>query len=448
MSIIVIGGGYVGLTTAIIFAAKGHSVVCVEKSEDRLRHLLKGEVPFYEPGLDDLLKQVIESGNFQVTSDLVEAVVNAKAVFLAVGTPSLEDGSADLSQLQAAADQVGEALSNNQSHCCVVVKSTVLPGTTENVVKQAVLKYTKSGTVSFAMNPEFLRQGSAVNDALYPDRIVLGHEDKKGLEILREIYKPFDAPLIETAIQSAEMIKYTSNALLATLISFSNEIANICETVPGADVREVLDVVCMDRRITMNQDGAIYKPEITSYLKAGCGFGGSCLPKDVNALRSFATNNAVYAPLLDAVLSINKSRPTDLIKKLKLWYPDLAERSVGIIGITFKENTSDLRNSPGLSVVNELRNDGVTVNIWDPYLTDELRDSLQADSGSNFNDFLHKSKVYILTSNCLNHAELEQLYSLANHENGVSIIDGRGYLNKSSLGKNTNYYSPGVCAVA
>lgn len=371
MRVAVIGAGYVGLVTGVGLATVGHDVTCVEINASRVAAINAGHSPLHEPGLTERLRGVLAAGRFRAVSALPPAVRAAQVILICVGTPSAPTGEIDLQAVQGAAQQIGQALRQVQGYRVVVVKSTVIPGTTEDIVGPAVWAAAGQGPedIGLAMNPEFLREGHALSDFLEPDRIVVGAIDERAAGVMRELYAPFNAPLIVTNPRTAEMIKYTSNALLATLISFSNQIAAICEATPDVDVEAVMDAVHMDRRLTPVIDGQPVQPGVLTYLRAGAGFGGSCLPKDVKALRAYA--RAVNAPteLLDAVLAINDQRPRHLISLAEHALGSLTGRTVAVLGLTFKPGTDDLRDSPALRVVELLQEAGAHVRSYDPMIT-------------------------------------------------------------------------------
>jgi len=356
----VAGSGYVGLVTGCCLAEVGHDVVCIDIDPRRVAAIEAGEPLFHEPELPELLREVVGNGKLRAQTDVAGGVADADVTFIAVGTPS-SNGEIDLTHVKQAAAQIGEGLRRNPNYHVVVVKSTVVPGTTESVVRDAL-----GIDVGLAMNPEFLREGSAVSDFRNPDRIVIGQSDARAGQRVAELYRNFDCPKIFTTLANAEMIKYASNSLLATLISFSNEIAALCEATPGTDVDEVLDAVHLDRRLSPVIDGRRIAPPILSFLRAGCGFGGSCLPKDVTALRTFAEKRGVHAPLLASVLAVNASRPSRLVRAAAEALGSLRGATIAVIGLAFKAGTDDLRESVALRVIDDLRNAGASVRAYDP----------------------------------------------------------------------------------
>ncbi len=318
MKISIIGAGYVGLVTGLVFAEKGHEVVCVDYLADKVKKINEGKCPVHESGLDDLLKKNIGK-RFSASTDLRKAVLESEISFICVGTPN-KNGNVDLSFLESAARDVGAALKDKKEYHAVVVKSTVLPGTTEEVILPKLIESSgkKVGEFGIAMNPEFLAEGSAVKDALEPGRIVIGSLDVKTRSLLEKLYYGFNAPKVHTNIKTAEMIKYASNSLLANLISFSNEIANISELKGGIDVKEVMEAVHLDKRLTPRINGEIIKPGILSFLMAGCGFGGSCFPKDVEALNRMALAYTVLGKSKSAKSTYQKVLEIDPLNSIAL----------------------------------------------------------------------------------------------------------------------------------
>lgn len=371
MRVAVVGTGYVGLVTAAGLAAVGHHVTCVDSDPHRVDSANRGVPPFYEPGLAELLSSALSGGRLGATVDLAEAVVGADVIFIAVGTPS-RDGEIDLDALSAAAESIGRCLAQSASWRLVVVKSTVVPGTTDTLVRGILEEASgrKAGSFGLCMNPEFLREGTAVEDFMKPDRIVIGQWDERSGRKLAEVYEPFDCPVLFTSLRNAEMAKYASNALLATLISFSNEMASICEATPGTDIDEVMSALHLDRRLNTFIDGRRHAPSILSYLKAGCGFGGSCLPKDILALRQFAKKNGVAANLLDSVMAVNAARPVALVAGVERALGTLEGAVIGVLGLAFKPASDDLRDSPALKIISLLNEKSAILRAYDPCVTE------------------------------------------------------------------------------
>ena len=354
MKIAMIGTGYVGLVSGVCFSDFGHTVVCVDRDAAKIDRLRAGEVPIYEPGLEDVMARNIAGGRLSFTTDLAEAVDGVDAVFIAVGTPTRRgDGHADLSYVHAAAEEIAAALTD---YAVVVTKSTVPVGTNREV--RRILERTRPGlALDVASNPEFLREGAAIDDFMRPDRVVVGTESARAAEIMAEIYRPLflrDFPILQTDIESAEMIKYAANAFLATKISFINEIATLCERV-GADVKQVAKGMGLDGRIG------------NKFLHAGPGYGGSCFPKDTSALARTGQEYGVPLRITEAVITVNDGVKRRMIDKvLDLCGGSVNGRTVAVLGVTFKPNTDDMREAPALTIVPALVGGGAAVRVVDP----------------------------------------------------------------------------------
>lgn len=354
MKIAMIGTGYVGLVSGVCFSDFGHDVVCVDKDPKKIEMLERGEVPIYEPGLDALMAKNVEAGRLSFTLDLAEAIDGAEAVFIAVGTPTRRgDGHADLTYVMAAAEEIAQTA---KDYVVVVTKSTVPLGTNRQV-KQTIRKANPKLDFDVASNPEFLREGAAIDDFMRPDRVVVGVQSDRAAEIMHELYRPLslrDYPVVVTDLESAEMIKYAANAFLATKITFINEIAALCEKV-GADVKQVSKGMGMDGRIG------------DKFLHAGPGYGGSCFPKDTKALARIGQEHAVPMQITETVIKVNEEVKRRMITKLE----DLCEgsfngKTIAMLGVTFKPDTDDMRDAPALTIVPALVGGGAKVRVCDP----------------------------------------------------------------------------------
>ncbi|RQW77986.1 MAG: UDP-glucose/GDP-mannose dehydrogenase family protein [Methanothrix sp.] len=353
MKISVVGGGYVGLVSSTCLAELGHDVEIIEIFEDKVRSINLGIPPIYEQGLQEMLSR--HAGNrLKATTDYSD-IANSNVILICVGTPPKNDGSADLSMIASASKAIGEALKDSKDYHVVAVKSTVPPGTTRNVVMPTVLEHSGkcSGEVGFVMNPEFLREGLAVQDFMNPDRIVIGSYDEAAGDLFAPIYQGLKAPMVRTSLTAAEMIKYASNAFLATKISFSNELGNVCKRL-GIDVYEVMNGVGMDHRISPH------------FLNAGAGFGGSCFPKDVSALIHLAKDVGEDPILLKSVVEVNERQPMRIIELLEKRVGNLAGKKVAVLGLAFKNDTDDARESRSIPVIAELIARGAKVKAYDP----------------------------------------------------------------------------------
>jgi UDPglucose 6-dehydrogenase len=354
MKIAMIGTGYVGLVSGVCFSDFGHEVVCVDKDPAKITRLEAGEAPIFEPGLDDLLARNVAAGRLSFTLDLAQALEGVDAVFIAVGTPTRRgDGHADLTYVMAAAEEIAQKL----DHYAVVVTKSTVPVGTNRRVKQILRKARPDLALDVASNPEFLREGAAIDDFMRPDRVVVGTDSDRAAEVMAGIYRPLflrDFPIVTTDLESAEMIKYAANAFLATKITFINEIAALCERV-GADVKEVAKGMGLDGRIG------------NKFLHAGPGYGGSCFPKDTQALARIGQEHAVPQRITEAVIAVNDATKLRMIEKLR----DLCDgsfngKTIAVLGVTFKPNTDDMREAPSLTIVPTLVGSGAKVRVVDP----------------------------------------------------------------------------------
>ncbi|MBI3582015.1 MAG: UDP-glucose/GDP-mannose dehydrogenase family protein [Nitrospinae bacterium] len=370
----VIGSGYVGLVTAACLADKGFHVVCADKNPEIVKKINSAVAPIHEKGLDDVLRRTVENGRLRAVESPREAAQGAEIVFIAVGTP-FDGNEIDLSQMKSACADIAPWLAGAKNRPVVVVKSTVVPTTAELVVVPLLEKLSaKKAGVDFGVcsNPEFLREGNAVADFNNPDRIVVGGLDSWAVEKVRKIYAWSDAPVVAVNPRTAEMIKYASNSLLATLISFTNEIANISYAAGGIDVKEVTAGLHLDFRLNPSVDGRRLNPNILTYIEAGCGFGGSCFPKDVSSLVSFAKSLDAPAGLLEKVMEINVKQPLRVLELVKGSIGALAGKKTAVLGLAFKPDTSDTRESPSIPLVRGLLGEGAEVIAYDPLVGDEF----------------------------------------------------------------------------
>src|SRR3989339_1522310 len=364
MNIAIIGTGYVGLVTGACFADLGNTVICVDNNKDKIASLKKLIMPIYEPGLDELVRRNVKEKRLCFSDDIKEALRKSKIIFIAVGTPPLDNGDADLTGVE----NVAKAIAKNLNGYKLIVEKSTVPVETGFWVEHTIkvnLPNAKKGKISFdvASNPEFLREGQAINDFMHPDRIVIGVESQDARELLCDLYKPLKTHLVVTDIKSAEIIKHASNSFLATKISFINAIAQICERV-GADVVKVADGMGMDKRIGR------------AFLDAGIGYGGSCFPKDLDAFITIARKNGYDFELLKATRDVNDSQKKLLVKKIKdaLWL--LKDKQIGVLGLSFKPNTDDLRSAPAIDIIKQLQAEGAKIKAFDPQSMDKAKDIL------------------------------------------------------------------------
>jgi len=440
MKVSIVGTGYVGLVTGACLAEKGHTVTCVDVDEEKVHQINNGHAPFFENGLDELLQKNVPHA-LQCTTNLENAVVNSDITLIAVGTP-FNGQTIDLADIERASREIGTALARKQGYHVVVVKSTVVPGTTEEVVLPILEEVSgkKAGNeFGVGMNPEFLREGEAVSDSMYPDRIVIGGIDQKTTEVLNDLYCGFPkVDRLRTNTKTAEMIKYASNSFLATTISFSNEIGNLCATLGGIDVVDVMKGVHLDKRLSpilANEERIV--PSLVSYLEAGCGFGGSCFPKDVMALSAHGTKAGNQMKILQAVLEVNKEQPQKILSLIEKHYPDLEGVSVAVLGIAFKPGTDDMRETPAIPVIQGLLSKGAKVKAYDPVVgikalklfshtkfsvSERLVDVIQGDI-----------QVIVVLTRWDEFLQIPQL--LSGKDPQPVVIDGRRMLNKQNIAK-------------
>ena len=353
MHISVIGTGYVGLVTGACFAEFGVDVTCADVDEGKISGLQKGTVPIYEPGLDHLVAKNAQAGRLRFTTNIRQAVEQALVIFLAVGTPPLPDGSPDLSFVEAAARSIGDHMNGYK---VVVTKSTVPIGTGEHIRKLITERQKAKVNFGVVSNPEFLREGAAINDFMRPDRVVIGSRDEEAIAIMKDLYRPLyliEAPFVITSLEAAELTKYAANAFLATKISFINEIANLCDRI-GCDVHDVARAIGMDKRIG------------SKFLHPGPGFGGSCFPKDTRALASVAKQFDSESLIVDAVIQVNDKQRHEMLKKIMNLVGDLRGKTVAVLGLAFKPETDDMREAPSIDIVRYLLDQGAQVKAYDP----------------------------------------------------------------------------------
>lgn len=439
MRVSVIGTGYVGLVTGVCLAEKGHQVTCVDSDGEKIAKIKRGVAPIYELGLEELLRKNTGKG-LEATTDLERAVLTTDLSFIAVGTPST-GGKIDLRYVQEVSHQIGLALRQKPSYHVVVVKSTVVPGTTQEVVVPILERASgKKAGLDFGvgMNPEFLTEGEAVQNFLFPDRIVLGGIDAQTLGYLEKLYAGFEGvERVATDPKTAEMIKYVSNCLLATMISFSNEIGNLCATLGGVDVVDVMKGVHLSQYLTTTLPGGHrISPAITSFLWAGCGFGGSCLPKDVQALIAHGQKHGLPMRLLEAVLRINEEQPEQVVSLLGRHFPSLRDVRISILGLAFRPDTNDIRESPAIPIIRRLLAEGATLKAYDPAAnqeTEKLFPNGQIQFCDELEQALHGVQAVILVTRWKEFYRLPDLLSRLNPQ--PILIDGRRMLDKRSVAR-------------
>ncbi len=423
-NITVIGAGYVGLVTGVCLADLGNRVVCLDIDEKKIENLKQGKLPIYEPGLDDLIERNIKAGRLLFTTSYEEALADAEFAFIAVGTPEGVDGEADLRYVRMAAKSIAEVM----DHPMIIVNKATVPVGTGDWVADLIRQY-RNGDIDFSVvsNPEFLREGSAISDFLDPDRVVLGSLDRDAAERVAQLYLPLRTTIMITDLRTAEMIKYASNAFLATRISFINEIANICEAL-GADVKEVATGMGYDQRIGHG------------YLDAGVGYGGSCFPKDVKALTYMAEIKGRHPQLLRAVMDINDDQRRQVVRKLEQALDGLRGKTVGLLGLAFKPNTDDMREAPAAYIARMLKSAGAEVRGYDPVAMEVATRTLPelelADSAYDLAEGCN-ALVVITEWNEFKNLDLARIRDLMA---GDVVIDGRNIYEPEQMNALGFYY--------
>ena len=439
MKVCVVGTGYVGLVSGACLAEKGHDVVCVDVDEAKIALINQGIPPIYEAGLETMLRNNV-GGRLRATSDLRSAVLGSEISLIAVGTPFKGD-EIDLCYVDQVARQIGEVLRDHPDYHVVVVKSTVVPGTTDERVLSALEAASgKKAGVDFGvgMNPEFLKEGDAISDFMNPDRIVMGGIDGRSLAKLRQLYAVFaGVDVLETNCKTAEMIKYTANALLATMISFANEIANLCSAIGGVDVTEVTRGVHLDKRLSpILPVGDRVVPGLTTYIEAGCGYGGSCFPKDVKALNAFGARKGMPMRLLNAVIDINSVQYQQVLARLYKHYDNLQGLRIAVLGLAFKPGTDDMRESPAIPIMQELLSRSARIKAFDPVAMKEAKRIFQnqpIDYCLTLADTVSNVDVVLVLTRWEEFKALPGLIEKASDP--PLVIDGRRMLDKNSIAR-------------
>ena len=422
MRIAMIGTGYVGLVSGACLSEFGHHVVCVDKLAEKIAALRDGKIPIFEPGLDEIVATNVRAGRLTFETDIAAAARGADAVFIAVGTPSRRgEGDADLQYVYAAAQEIASAL---DGYTVIVTKSTVPVGTSREV-ERIIRRVRPDAQIDMASNPEFLREGSAIEDFRRPDRVVVGCDTDRAREVMREIYRPLylhETPIVFTSRESSELIKYAANAFLATKITFINEMADLCEKV-GADVQDVARGIGLDGRIG------------NKFLHAGPGFGGSCFPKDTLALRKTAQDMGAPTRLVEAVVAVNDARKIAMVEKIDRAFGGVKGKTVAILGLTFKPNTDDMRDAPSLVIVPQLQAKGATIRAFDPEGAREARKLLNIELCKDAYDALDGADgVVILTE--------------WNEFRALDLVRVKGLLKRALMVDLRNIYKPAQMAGA
>ncbi|MDP0491146.1 MAG: UDP-glucose/GDP-mannose dehydrogenase family protein [Verrucomicrobiota bacterium JB023] len=434
MKLSIIGTGYVGLTTGACFAEVGHEVTCVDNNQEKVDMLLAGQIPIYEPGLEEIVKKNVAAGRLKFTTSTADGVRDGEVVFIAVPTPPQADGSVDLSFIEKVAREIAESLKPEYGFKVIVDKSTV-PVKTGQKVGETVRRYAPEGVeFSVASNPEFLREGCAVDDLLNPDRIVFGVDNEKAADLMRRIYSPFNAPVLVTDIESAELIKHAANSFLALKISYINAVARVCEK-SGADIEKVAEGIGMDERIGRR------------FLNAGLGYGGSCFPKDVKAFIAISESLGYPFELLKQVEQINDDQRKLFLDRIreKLWV--LQEKKIALWGLAFKQNTDDVRESVAIKLANDMLKEGAKVTGWDPQGMETAKRFGNLGEGFTYGDDMYScldgAEVLIIGTEWPEFANAD-LEEIKKRMRNPLVFDGRNLMEPENMAAaGIEYYSIG-----
>lgn len=443
MKIGIIGAGYVGLTTGICLASLKHKISIFDLDEEKLKKIRERKLPFFEKGLEEILEKVISTGDLIPQNDVNELVNQTDGCFICVGTPT-KNNTIDLTQIINSVKSITESIKTNQKkNYNIIIRSTIIPNTSRNVILPILNKEISELGFGLAVVPEFLREGNALNDFMNPDKIVIGSLNDDTKLFVKEIFSEFKdkCEFIETNLESSELIKYTNNAFFSMLISFSNEIANVSEKIPGVDPYKILRALISDKRITskINEEKVI--PSLESYLIPGCGFGGSCFPKDVQALLDYSNKNNVKTPLLKAILDINAERPNKMVLLAESILSTLKDRKISILGLTFKPDTDDLRSSPSIDAINILLEKNAKVFAFDP-IFESKPNAIKLPEGSKIcnkmEDALKDSDMVLVFTKWNEFKMLNSKFLKQFMKNPI-IIDGRGFLEKEKFDVGTYF---------
>ena len=443
MRIGIIGSGYVGLTTGICLASLKHQIFIYDLDEEKLGKIREGKLPFFERGLGEILEKVIFSKELVPESNLDNLVKETDGCFVCVGTPT-KNNSIDLSQIINSINSITEAIKrNNKQNYKIIIRSTIIPNTSKDVILPILERELPELKFGLAVVPEFLREGNALNDFMHPDKIVIGSSNDNTINFVKNIFNFFEnkCEMIETNLESAELIKYTNNAFFSMLISFSNEIANVSEKISGVDPYKIMKALVSDKRITTKINNEQIVPSLESYLIPGCGFGGSCFPKDVQALLDYAKKNDINTPLLQAVLDINAERPNKMILLAESILGSLENKTISILGLTFKPETDDLRSSPALDAIRIILKKKANISVFDPIFK----------SKPNIAKLPEECNVCISIEKALENSDMALVFTkwdefksldskfLKQFMKNPIIIDGRGFLEKENFDAGTYF---------
>ena len=443
MNIAVIGSGYVGLITGLCLAEKGHNVRCIDLNKNIVEKINKGIPNFYEEGLKNLLNAQLNSERFFTFTELGSLDIEVEMIIIAVGTPSDKAGNIDLKYIKNVSVDVGRFLKKTKQFISVVVKSTVLPGTTDEYVRKIVEEESSKtfGEFGLGMNPEFLREGSAIFDFMNPDRIVIGYEDQETKIKLEKLYADYDCEKLLVNSRTAEFIKYANNCFLALQISAANELANLAYQIGKVDIEEILYGVHLDKRWNPIINRKRVNPEILQYLKAGCGFGGSCFPKDVKAIRNLGQKNGLNMRILESIIEVNDNQPLKVFEIIQN-INNLNKSNLLFLGLSFKENTDDIRESPALRILPKLKNKAKKIFAHDPFAIQNFKSKLVLFEGleysENWEDKVGLSEVIVVLTKWKEYKKLEKM-----DLKDKIIVDPRRFLERTKI-NSREYYSIGL----
>ena len=443
MKIGIIGSGYVGLTTGICLASLKHQIFIYDVDEKKLGEILEGKLPFFERGLGEILEKVSSTEEFRPQNNLDDLIRETDGCFVCVGTPT-KNNSIDLSQIINSINSITESIkNNNKRNYKIIIRSTIIPNTSKDVILPILERELSELEFGLAVVPEFLREGNALDDFMNPDKIVIGSLDEDTTNFVKNIFNHFEekCEIIETNLESSELIKYTNNAFFSMLISFSNEIANVSEKIPGVDAYKIMKALISDKRITTKINNEQNIPSLESYLIPGCGFGGSCFPKDVQALLDYANKNDINTPLLKAVLDINSERPNKMILLAESILNSLENKKISILGLTFKPETDDLRSSPALDAIKILLQKKASISIFDPIFKlkpDMVKLPEECNICNNIEEALENSDIALIFTKWDEFKSLDSKF-LKQFMNNPIIIDGRGFLESDKFDVGTYF---------
>ena len=446
MKLGVIGAGYVGLTTAICLASMKHEISIFDIDNEKIKCISEKKMPFYETGLEELLEVNVSKKKLRTADDLNTLVQNTEGCFICVGTPT-KNNSIDLSQIKSAVESLVSSIKNNEKkNYAIIIRSTIIPNTTREFILPIISEKLKEQQFQLFVVPEFLREGNALDDFMNPDKIVIGSIENKKTTFVDDVFKNFKGKcdFIHTNLESAELIKYANNSFFSMLISFSNEIANISEKIPNVDPFQVLHALISDKRITSKRNDQKITPDMVEYLIPGCGFGGSCFPKDVKAILNYANEKNISTPLLKAVLDINDERPKKMISLCESILGSLENKKISLLGLTFKPETDDIRSSPALIAIDLLKNKNAKISIFDPLIkknNSHLKLPNNSQLCESLTESIQDSEAALIFTKWDEFKKLDGDL-LTKHMKRPVIIDGRGYLDKTKF-QNAEFYKIG-----